>query len=220
MRGFANAGIVALSRRRAQGQLESVANACVQEDPALTEALLKSEGWSPTHQSTPSSVLHRQQQYMNYLTTRERRRRSNGLMAAAHQAPGRSINFQVEPQYITPGKYIISLKEKNDASALRICTDRVFERNKSHLFSKLKDARRHLPHYSLRMYITRSERVADLLDWRTLHSHLVPIERFANTGTADAACRLRKQSSRLRCPRTTCHIRSSNVAERERQGRS
>jgi hypothetical protein len=34
------------------------------------------------------------------------------------------------------------------------------------------------------MFITRSERVADLLDWRTLHSHLVPIERFANTGTA------------------------------------
>lgn len=34
------------------------------------------------------------------------------------------------------------------------------------------------------MFITRLERVADLLDWRALRSHLVPIQRFANTGTA------------------------------------
>jgi hypothetical protein len=62
--------------------------------------------------------------------------------------------------------------------------DFVVERNKFAFSSTSKYARRHLPHYSFRIFITRSERVADLLDRRALRSHLITIDCFANTGTA------------------------------------
>ena len=61
------------------------------------------------------------------------------------------------------------------------------------------------------MFITRWERVADLLDWRALGSHLVPIERSANTGTGGCGLPTAKAIEQIRDPSKETSGRSSSA---------